>query len=226
MRPRRPRARALLVAVAAPVLAGALLAACGSDWSTPHDGPVAVGALSAGFLEPGETPTPEATIVPEAGSWDGIGPRDGYRVVLLTRGDDAPTRTVADAVRAWADAEGVDLRVIEPATPDDLVPSIAEAVGMGPDLVISAGEDLVDPLAVVSASHLDTEFLVVGAEIAEPTGNVTAVDWTGASFRGEGLGSASDHDPATFTPERADRAVRAGVGSVLGGVTGVVVWVD
>ncbi|WP_346774657.1 hypothetical protein, partial [Cellulomonas sp. IC4_254] len=220
------RPRALLAAVAAPVVAGALLTACAADWSTPHDGPVAVGALSAGFLEPGETPTPEATIVPEAGSWEGIGPREGYRVVLLTRGDDDPTRTLVTAVREWADAEGVDLRVVEPATPDDLVPSIAEAVEMGPDLVISAGEDLVDPLAVVSANHLDQEFLVVGAEIAEPTGNVTAVDWTGASFRGEGLGSASDYDPASFTPERAAAAVRAGVGSVLGGVTGVVVWVD
>lgn len=226
MRPRRPRARAALLAASTAGLTGALLGACASDWSTPHDGPVAVGALSAGFLEPGTTPTPEATIVPEAGSWDGIAPRDGYRVVLLTRGDDAPTRTLADAVREWADAEGADLRVIEPETPADLVPSIDEAVGMGPDLVISAGEDLVDPLAVVSASHLDQEFLVVGAEIAEPTGNVTAVDWTGASFRGEGLGSASDYDPASFTPERAAAAVRAGVGSVLGGVTGVVVWVD
>lgn len=226
MRPRRPRARALVAAVVAPVLAGSLLAACASDWSKPHDGPVAVGALSAGFLEPGETPTPEATIVPEAGSWDGIGPRDGYRVVLLTYGDDAPTRTLVAAVRQWADAEDVDLRTVEPTTPDDLVPGVAEAAGLGADLVISAGEALVDPLAVVSASHLDQEFLVVGAEVAEPTGNVTAVDWTGASFRGEGLGSASDHDPASFTPERAAAAVRAGVGSVLGGVTGVVVWID
>ncbi|WP_448630981.1 hypothetical protein [Cellulomonas soli] len=67
---------------------------------------------------------------------------------------------------------------------------------------------------------------MVGAEIAEPTANVTAADWSGASYRGEGLGSASTYDPASFTPDRCARAVRAGVAAVLGEVTGVVVWVD
>jgi len=204
----------------------ALLAGCAvDDWTRPHDGPVAVGQLTSGFLEPGRTPTPEATITPEHGSWDGIGPRDGYRVVLLTRGDDAPTRALVTAVREWADAEGVNLRTLEPETPADLVPDIAEAVRMRPDLIISAGNDLVDPLALVSASHLDQQFLVVGAEVMEPTRNVTAVDWTGASFRGEDADAASPFDPASFTAERCAAAVRAGVGSVLGGVTGVVVWV-
>jgi hypothetical protein len=212
---------------AASLLVVGLLAGCaGPDWSQPHDGPVAVGELAPGFLGPGETPTPEATIAPDAGSWDGIGPRDGYRVVLLTRGEDEPTQTLAAAVRDWADAEGVDLRTVEPESPADLVPAVAEVAGMGADLVISAGDDLVDPLAVVTPSHLDQQFLVVGAEIAEPTANVTAVDWTGASYRGEGLGSASTYDAASFTPERAATAVRAGVASVLGGWTGIVVWID
>ncbi|MFI2752378.1 hypothetical protein ACGIF2_02960 [Cellulomonas sp. P22] len=219
----RHPARALVPAT----LTLVLLAGCGAgDWSRPHDGPVAVGALAPGFLEPGESPTPEATIAPEAGSWDGITPREGYRVVLLTRGDDEPTQALVTAVRDWAEAEDVDLRVLEPQTPADLVPTIVEAVGMGADLVVSAGNDLVDPLAVVSASHLDQQFLVVGAEIAEPTVNVTAVDWTGASYRGTGADAASAYDPATFTAQRCAAAVRAGVGAVLGGVTGIVVWVD
>ncbi len=204
-----------------------LLAGCaGTDWSTPREGPLVEGALSDGFIAPGETPTPEATVLPEAGSWDDIAPAPGYRVVLLTRGDDAATTTVADAVRDWAETEQVDLRTLEPETPADLIPDLAEAVGMGADLIVSVGDDLVDPLAVVSPNHLDQAFLVVGAEIAEPTANVTAVDWTGAAFRGEGLGTASEYDPATFTPERAARAIRAGVGAVLGGVTGIVVWID
>ena len=75
----------------------------------------------------------------------------------------------------------------------------------------------------MTASHLDQQFLVIGAELAEPTANVTAADWTGASFRGEGLGMPSAYDPATFTPERAGRAVRAGVAAVLNGLTGIVI---
>ena len=97
---------------------------------------------------------------------------------------------------------------------------------MKPDLVISAGNNLVDPLALVTASHLDQQFLVIGAEVAEPTRNVTAADWTGASFRGEGLGLPSAYDPATFTPERATRAIRAGVAAVLHGLTGIVIRLE
>ena len=223
----RPRPH-LAPALTAPVLAVALLAGCatGDDWSRPHPGPVAVGTLAPAFLAPDPTPSPEATLVPEPGSWDGIGPREGYRVVLLTAGDDAPTRAVVTAVQDWAASEDVDLRTVEAEEPADLVPSIVEATGMGADLVVSAGNDLIDPLALVTASHLDQQYLVVGAEIAEPTRNVTAVDWSGASFRGEGLGASSTYDPASFTAERCATAVRAGVAAVLGGVTGIVVWID
>ncbi|WP_449386186.1 hypothetical protein [Cellulomonas soli] len=214
------------LAVAA--LIAALLTGCstGSDWSQPHPGPVAVGALDVGFVAPDPTPTPEATIVPGPGTWDGISPREGYRVVLVTSGDDEPTQALVTAVQEWAQAEDVDLRTVVADSPADLVPSLSEALAMRGDLIISAGEDLVDPLAIVSANHLDQQFLVVGAEIAEPTANVTAADWSGASYRGEGLGSASTYDPASFTPDRCARAVRAGVAAVLGEVTGVVVWVD
>jgi hypothetical protein len=95
-----------------------------------------------------------------------------------------------------------------------------------PDLIVSAGNDLIDPLSTVSSNHLDLQFLVIGAEIPEPTHNITAVDWNGASFRGKGLGSASVFDPASFTPERCGTAIRAGVASVLTGLTGYVVWID
>ncbi|MCW2852209.1 MAG: hypothetical protein JWM84_1873 [Nocardioides sp.] len=66
----------------------------------------------------------------------------------------------------------------------------------------------------------------MGADLAEPTLNVTVADWTGASYRSEGLGRPSTHDPASFTLERAVRAVRAGVTAVLTGHHGTVVWLD
>lgn len=225
--PTRPRARARAASASLALAAAVLLGACGGpDWTVPHDGPLAEGTLGPGFVAPGETPTPEATVVPEAGSWDDVTPRPGYRVVLVSAGDDAPTRALVAAVRDWADAVDADLREIVADTSSELVPRLAESVGLGADLVVSAGNDLVDPLALVTASHLDQQFLVVGAEIAEPTANVTAVDWTGAAFRGEGLGASTPYDPATFTAERCATAVRAGVASVLGGMTGIVLWID
>lgn len=220
----RPRRIHLLAAAATALLVAGCSA--GDDWSTARVAPAPVGTLGPGFVTPGATPSPEATIEPRSGSWDQIHPPKGYRVVLLTTGDDGPTTTLTDAVRTWADDEDADLRTVVAADAADIVPSITRAMGMGPDLIISAGNDLIDPLAIVTANHLDRRFLVVGAEVAEPTQNVTAVDWSGASFRGEGLGASSTYDPASFTAARCETAVRAGVAAVLGDVTGVVVWID
>jgi hypothetical protein len=213
-------------ALAATVATAVLLGGCGSgdDWSGPHPKPTPVGTLGPGFYDPTAPPAPEATITPQPGSWDEVHPSKDYRVVLLTSGDDDPTRTLVDAVTKWAGEEQVSLKTVTAGKPDQLVSSITRAMELAPDLIVSAGNDLVDPLALVTANHLDQQFLVVGAELAEPTANVTAADWTGASFRGEGLGMSSTYDPATFTPERAGRAVRAGVAAVLNGLTGIVIW--
>ncbi|GIG20795.1 hypothetical protein Cch01nite_15190 [Cellulomonas chitinilytica] len=217
--------RRLVTVLAATVLGAGMLAGCagGDGWSGPRTAPTPIGVLGAGFVEPSATPSPEATIVPQPGSWDGVRPSPGYRVVLLVAGDDRPTKALVSAVRQWADDEDVDLRTV--VADDDLVGGIVAATAMHPDLVVSAGNDLVDPLATVTASHLDQQFLVVGAEVAEPTANVTAVDWSGASFRGEGLGASSTYDPASFTADRCGTAVRAGVAAVLHGLTGIVVWI-
>lgn len=218
------RSRLLPAVVATAVL----ISGCGSgqDWSRPHEKPTAVGTLGPGFFDPATPPSPEATITPRPRSWDGVRPSEGYRVVLLTAGSDAQTTMLANAVTDWAEAEDVSLKTVTAAAPQEYIKRISSAIDLSPDLVISAGDDLVDPLALVTASHLDQQFLVIGAELAEPTANVTAADWTGASFRGEGLGMSSAYDPATFTPERAGRAVRAGVSAVLNGLTGIVIWLD
>ncbi|WP_433418647.1 hypothetical protein ACQP1V_03250 [Microtetraspora malaysiensis] len=223
MRPRLLPAGTLAAAVATALL----ISGCGSgdDWSRPHAKPSAVGTPGPGFF-PDASPAPEATITPRPGSWDGVRPSEGYRVVLLTTGDDPQTRTLVNAVTEWAEEENVSLKTLTATEPDQFIPCISSAIKMKPDLIISAGNDLIDPLAMVSPNHLDQQFLVVGAELAEPTGNVTAADWTGASFRGEGLGMSSTYDPATFTPERAGRAIRAGTAAVLKGLTGLVIWID
>ncbi|MFF2330006.1 MULTISPECIES: hypothetical protein [unclassified Streptomyces] len=218
--------RPLLAAVL--VVATALLSGCasGDDWSKPRPGPSAVGQLGAGFIDPDEPPAPESTVTPGPDSWAGVRPRAGTRVVLLTAGRDRPTKALVKAVKAWAKDEDVDLRTVTASDAADLMPAVTRALDLRPDLVVSAGNDLIDPLATVSPNHLDQKFLVVGAELAEPTENVTAVDWSGASFRGEGLGMSSTYDAASFTDARCAAAIRAGAAAVLTGHTGIVVWLD
>lgn len=206
------------------ILIATLLTGCAGDsWASPHPAPTAVGALGDGF-EPATAPAPEATINPDAGSWSGVHPSAGYRVVLLTAGDDRAAKAVARAVTKWADDEDVDLRTVK--ADDNHIDGIVAAMDLKPDLIISAGNDLIDALTTVTASHLDQHFLVVGAEVAEPTANVTAVDWAGASFRGEGLVASTKFDPKTFTAARCAKAIRAGVAAVLHDLTGIVLWID
>lgn len=217
----------LFRAAAALGAAAALLAGCASTdaWASPHPAPTPVGSLSPGFVYPTSKPSPGATITPKPGSFADVHPSAGYRVVLLTRNEDAPTKTLSTAIKDWAKAEDVDLRTIVPANDKDAIPSITKAIGMKPDLIVSAGNALIDPMTVVTASNLQQRFLVVGAELAEPTYNVTAASWTGASFRGEGLDMSSAYDPASFTAQRCAAAIRAGVAAVLSNITGIVIWV-
>ena len=213
--------------ICALLLTAVLVCACGSDdWSQPHARATAVGTLGPGFIDPGKPPAPEATITPRPGSWEAVHPSKGMRVVLLTAGEAPETRTLAGAVKQWAEQEDVSLKTVTAAGSHQLIPSIQKAMALAPDLIVSAGNELVDPLALVTANHLNQQFLIIGAEVAEPTVNVTAADWTGASFRGEGLGMPGAYDPATFTHERATRAVRAGVAAVLNGITGIVIRLD
>ena len=214
-----------LVAVAAALTACSSASGAGAPSGSPS-GSVSPSPLGSGFYNSASPPPPEGTVTPQPGSWSGTHPPAGYRVVLLTAGDDKPTRTLVDAVHSWAAETHVRLSTVTAASATQLIPSITKAIELKPDLIISAGSELVDPLATVTASSLHQQFLVIGAELAEPTGNVTAADWKGASFRGEGLGTSSSYDPASFTTERAGRAVRAGVAAVLNRLTGIVVWIS
>jgi len=185
-----------------------------------------IGALGPGFIDPAAPPPPEGTIRPKPGSWDAVHPPRGYRVALLTAGDDPATATLVTAVKQWASAEHVGLTTVA-VTKQQAVDGIVQAMDLRPDLVVCAGNALVDALALVTASHLDHQFLVVGAQLPEPTVNVTAAIWRGASSRGaEVQDTASSFDPKAFTPAHAGAAIRAGVASVLSDLTGIVISLD
>jgi hypothetical protein len=225
LHPRSRTIAALAVAALIPVVAG-----CGATDASPAPpaatSPTADATVGTDFYDEQNPPPPEGTITPSPGSWDQVHPTGGYRAVLVLMGTDPQTTTLVDAINAWADEESVSLEHIVVAGHDEIIDKVEHAIDLKTDLVISAGNDMVDALATITAAHLRQDFLVVGAELAEPTYNVTAADWAGASFRGEGLGASSTYDPATFTPERAARAIRAGTAAVLSNHTGIVVWLD
>ncbi|UDY22622.1 hypothetical protein [Nocardioides sp. Kera G14] len=215
----------------------ALLSACsfvdGDATAAPSSAtaaPLAEGTLGAGFWDPSNPPAPEGTLTPSPASWTGVHPKAGYRVQLVVDGVKSDLKQETDvlryAVHAWAVANQVALTEVVSPDPAHYVQSLQQAIDAAPDLVVVVGNGLVDPLALVSASNDATQFLIVGAEIAEPTHNVTAVDWKGAMFRGEGLGLPNGFDPKSFTPERAADAVAAGTAAVLNLITGIVVWVE
>ena len=213
-----------VVTLAATALLVLSLTGCASaDWNAPRPSTTPLGTPAAGFL-PDLEPSPEATVNPAAGSWNDVRPAPGYRVVLLTSGDDVTTQALSTAVEEWAEESDVDLRHVEAGS--DPIPGIVDAMEMNPELIVTAGEDLIDALATVTPNHLDVPFLVLGAELAEPTYNVTSVDWSGAGFRGEGLGTATYFDESSFSPERCADAIRAGAAAVLMGATGIVLWIE
>ncbi len=216
--------RSPTVIISALALVALTLTGCAaSNWETPRAAVTAIGTPRPGFT-PSATPSPEATVMPAPGSWDGVRPGPGYRVVLLMGGDDAATTAVSTAVSEWAQQYDVDLRVV--AADGDAISAIVHAMDMNPELIVAAGDGLIDALAMVTPNHLDMNFLVLGAELAEPTFNVTSVDWTGAGFRGEGLGTATHFEEESFTAERCADAIHAGTTAVLTGMTGVVLWID
>ncbi len=220
----RPRRIAALIVVAGlAVMSGG----ASSENSAERHAWRRIGTLGPGFFDPAAPPPPEGMIRPKPGSWDAVHPPRGYRVVLLTAGDDAATMTLVRAVKHWAREEHIRLETVVVTEPAGFVDGIVEAMALRPNLIISAGHVLVDALALVTASHLDQHFLVVGAQLPEPTVNVTAAIWRGASSRGREIpDTASSFDPAAFTREHAGAAIRAGVASVLNDLTGIVIWLD
>ena len=119
---------------AAAVIAAATLAVLFSGWalsghsSEPDAKRRRIGTLGSGFIDPAAPPPPEGMIRPKPGSWDAVRPPRGYRVVLLTAGDDHPTTTLVTAVKQWANAEDVRIKTVAVTEPDAFVDGIVEAM--------------------------------------------------------------------------------------------------
>src|ERR1700745_502948 len=103
-----PRCARIPACLIASVVTAAVITGCGPAGRSPApaDGltpaPQAVGTLGPGFYDPSAPPSPEGTITPSPGSWDGVHPEPGYRVALLVDGvpsaTSAQTTVLRDAV--------------------------------------------------------------------------------------------------------------------------------
>ena len=119
--PHRVRRRRMAALVAAGALASSS-ADAPPPKTDPRDAPRAARLAPSvpGSSTPRRRPPPEGTIRPKPGSWDAVRPPRGYRVVLLTAGDDHPTTTLVTGVKQWAKAEHVTLETVAATTPERL----------------------------------------------------------------------------------------------------------
>ncbi|RNL75371.1 hypothetical protein EFL95_18305 [Nocardioides marmorisolisilvae] len=173
-------------------------------------------------------------VEPDPETWTKVRPAGDYRVLVLAAGKDAhaaqnpQVAILVAAVQKWAGAEDrVKLKVRYLHDPNTYIQGIDNAAKKDhADLIITAGNSLVDPVAAVSANYAGEkpqQFLVVGAEVAEPTANIAATDWIGSAYLGEGLEESHFYHPSAVTAPRAYAALRAGVAAVLTGYKSVIV---
>ncbi|HJA03837.1 MAG TPA: hypothetical protein H9800_03130 [Candidatus Microbacterium stercoravium] len=205
----RMRRPAALLTAAALVL---MLAGCGASDPAPGADHAADQAEDAYAPVPEPGRTIEAT--PPAEAVD----VSGWRIAVVVPDGDTATQTLLSAVGESADRNGAHVEEFG----GDVDVAFADALDADADVVIGLGEGTSDVFAYEASQWLDREFLILGAQAAEPTDNVTAVIWEGATSRGSGAPADGDLDPEGVTAARAADAVAAGLESVAGGVTGIV----
>ena len=145
----------------------------------------------------------------------------GWRIAVIAPDGAPATQTMRDAVDVFAEEHGIDVEDVT-GTEGGVDAAFADALAADADVVIGLGEGTSDVFAYETAQRLDQQFLILGAQVAEPTDNVTAVVWDGATSRGSGAPADGELDPGAVTPDHASDSVAAGLNSVAEGITGVV----
>jgi hypothetical protein len=196
--------------------------------------------LAAALLATGCTPTaspapnasaPTSAIVPEPGRTLEAVPDDGTidlagTSLAIVATDGPVSATMLEGARAFVERTGATATEFVVSAGDDAAmdAAFAAAAEAGADVVVGLGDDVVDVFSFETAQRLDQQFLVVGAQIAEPTANVTAVVWQGATSRGAAAAADGDLDDETVTVPRTVDALAAGMTSIRDDVPGVVLW--
>lgn len=127
------------------------------------------------------------------------------------------------ALAAVQDAAARHATTVQVHADADPVAAVTAALADDPDAVVAIGPALVGAVDRASAANLDASFLVLGTQLAEPTGNVIAVTWPGAEER-----AVFADDPAAFAGAAtyAGEAFEVGLAAVASGLGGHVIALD
>ena len=213
------RTRRALAPIAAVGVLGLLLAGCGASAASDAASPAPI-VSSAPAEDPyAPVPVPGRTIAPTSPS--DASAVHGWRLAVVVPDDSQATETLRAAVSEFADDNGVDVTEFV-ADDGGIDAAFADALAADADAVVGLGEGTSDVFAFEASQWLDRQFLIIGAQVAEPTGNVTAVIWDGATSRGSGAPADGEIDDAS-APAHASDAIASGLSSVAEGTTGVVV---
>lgn len=206
-----------LAAGAAAAALAMVLVACTDDAPQP---PAPSSAATGSVIDTSAQPVPGRTmqVSPPAD----LGNLRGVRIATVVPDGGSASRALQEALRAFAHQHGL---IVEEFVAEDgggVDSALAGALATEPHVVVGLGEGAVDAIAYASSQYLDQDFLLLGAQSAEPTANVTAVIWDGATSRGSGAPADDVSDEASVTNARATEAISSGLGSVLTGVSGIV----
>jgi hypothetical protein len=150
---------------------------------------------------------------------------EGLRLSVVTA--DTSAESAADVagalaeVDAFAQLHGATVAVV-PTGAGPLVDPTAmlqTAIADEPNVIVVLGESVLTALDRASASNIGQQFLVLGAQLPEPTENVTAVIWSGADAR------ATD-DTVPVLAARTAEALEVGVAAVASGTSGIVLTLE
>lgn len=193
------------------LLVGALLTACLAGCAGPvvSATPTPPAAPAAATPLPAPGATLDASAVPSTPV--------ALDVAVIDPLGDASTAPVRSALDAYASANGGRTTVYSGESTDE---AVAAAMAAVPDVVVGIGPEVAAAFDAASASNLEVQFVLLGTQLAEPTGNVVAVTWPGADQRAVYADVARSFDNAQ---DHAAEAVARGLAAAPAGYSGFVI---
>lgn len=115
---------------------------------------------------------------------------------------------------------GGTVSVLESNDPNGVASNVAKALAMQPDVIIGLTPDALDDIDRAAASNLNQQFLIVDAQPAEPTENLTTAlfDTATCPERATCADSSDIFDPVLLTQESAtsvDDAISTSIADVF-----------